>query len=140
MGLGILVTSFATADNHLPALIGFGGLCGIGMGLGYASATPAAIKWFPSSMKGRVTGVVVAGMGLAASYLAPLSNLLITNYGINQAFWTLGIGLTMLMSTPTTPRALPLSIMGTDTVTINLWMVSSVYAVKAGVWFLKLSA
>lgn len=79
MGLGILVTSFATADNHLPALIGFGGLCGIGMGLGYASATPAAIKWFPSSMKGRVTGVVVAGMGLAASYLAPLSNLLITN-------------------------------------------------------------
>ena len=91
----MFITSFATADNHWPAIIGYGGLCGLGLGLGYAAPTPAAIKWFPSSMKGMVTGVVVTGMGLAAAYLAPLSNFLIVSYGVNYAFWTLGIGLAL---------------------------------------------
>ena len=91
LGLGMFITSFATADNQLPAIIGFGGFCGIGFGLGYASATPAAIKWFPSSMKGKVTGVVVAGMGLAAAYIAPLSAFLIQAYGIKQAFMMLAV-------------------------------------------------
>lgn len=95
VGIGMFITSFATADNHWPAIIGYGGLCGLGLGLGYAAPTPAAIKWFPSSMKGMVTGVVVTGMGLAAAYLAPLSNFLIVSYGVNYAFWTLGIGLTL---------------------------------------------
>ena len=95
LGLGMFVTSFSTADNMWPAIIGFGGFCGTGMGLGYASATPAAIKWFPSTMKGRVTGVVVAGMGLASAYIAPTAAMLIKSYGVNQAFIILSIVFTL---------------------------------------------
>ena len=44
----------------LPAVLGFGLLAGTGFGLGYAAATPAALKWFPPEKKGLITGLVVA--------------------------------------------------------------------------------
>lgn len=89
---GLIVTSFASPDNIIPALVGFGALAGTGFGLGYAAATPAAIKWFPAEKKGLITGIVVSGFGLAPVYIAPLSKYLLANYGINTAFRMLGIG------------------------------------------------
>lgn len=89
---GLIVTSFASPDNIMPALVGFGALAGTGFGLGYAAATPAAIKWFPAEKKGLITGIVVSGFGLAPVYIAPLSKYLLANYGINTAFRMLGIG------------------------------------------------
>src|SRR5262249_2253445 len=45
-----------------PGLIlGFGLLGGIGMGLGYAAATPAAVRWFGPHRRGLIVGLVVAG-------------------------------------------------------------------------------
>lgn len=89
--LGFLVLSFATPTNLLPALIGFGVLAGTGFGLGYASATPAAVKWFPPAKKGLITGLVVSGFGLAPVYIAPLSRYLLAHYGINNSFRILGV-------------------------------------------------
>jgi MFS family permease len=90
-GLGLLLASFSTPASILPALLGFGVLAGTGFGLGYAAATPAAVKWFPPEKKGLITGLVVAGFGIAPVYIAPLSKYLIGAYGVGNAFRILGL-------------------------------------------------
>lgn len=90
-GIGMIVSSFATADNAWPVLLGFGLLGGTGIGLGYAAATPAAVKWFSPARKGLITGIVVAGFGLASVYIAPLTQWLLQSQGIGGAFRTLGL-------------------------------------------------
>lgn len=90
-GVGLIITSFGTPSSILPALVGFGIFAGMGIGLGYASATPAAVKWFPPEKKGLITGLVVAGFGLAPVYIAPLSKYLLATYGISNSFRILGV-------------------------------------------------
>ena len=87
---GLALSSFASAGNILPAVIGFGLLAGTGFGLGYSAATPAAVKWFPPEKKGLITGIVVSGFGLAPVYIAPFSKFLISDFGIGNAFQILG--------------------------------------------------
>jgi len=89
-GLGLIVSSLGRADMIWPLIVGFGILAGTGIGLGYAAATPAAIKWFGAEKKGLITGIVVAGFGLAPVYIAPLSKALLSSLGIPGAFRTLG--------------------------------------------------
>ncbi len=90
IGLGCIVASFASPGAVLPAILGFGVLGGSGLGLGYAAATPAAVKWFPPEKKGLITGLVVGGFGIAPVYIAPLSKYLIAEHGIAGAFRILG--------------------------------------------------
>lgn len=90
-GTGLFITGYASPDNIVPAIIGFGIMAGTGFGLGYAAATPAAVKWFPPQKKGLITGIVVSGFGLAPVYIAPLSKYLLAVYGINNSFKILGI-------------------------------------------------
>ncbi len=77
--------------SYLGLVVGFGVLGGIGMGLGYAAATPAAVKWFHSSRRGLIVGLVVAGYGAAAVYISPLADYLIRNHGLTGSFVGLGI-------------------------------------------------
>jgi OFA family oxalate/formate antiporter-like MFS transporter len=95
-GVGLIVSGFASATNMAPVIIGFGVLAGTGIGLGYASATPAAVKWFPPERKGLITGIVVSGFGLASVYIAPLSKYLLGAYGVNTSFIILGIAFAVL--------------------------------------------
>ena len=90
-GIGLIVASLAGPTAMLPALLGFGVLGGTGFGLGYAAATPAAVKWFPPEKKGLITGLVVAGFGLAPVYIAPLSKYLLATQGVTGSFRILGI-------------------------------------------------
>jgi MFS transporter, OFA family, oxalate/formate antiporter len=90
-GAGLIIASFGTPASVLPAVLGFGILAGTGIGLGYASAMPAAVKWFPPEKKGLITGLVVAGFGVAPVYIAPLSKYLLSTYGISNSFRILGI-------------------------------------------------
>ncbi len=108
---GLIVTGFATQDNIMPALVGFGVMAGTGFGLGYAAATPAAIKWFPPEKKGLITGIVVSGFGLAPVYIAPLSKHLLASYGISNSFKILGIAFAFVtifvaqfITNPTLPK------------------------------------
>lgn len=71
-GLGCILASYAT--SVLWYVIGFGLLAGAGIGLGYASATPPAVKWFSAKKTGLIAGLVVAGFGLASVYISPLAN------------------------------------------------------------------
>jgi len=75
-------------------VVAFGIMGGIGIGLGYSATTPPAIKWFPPSRKGLITGIVVAGVGLAAVYISPLTQWLLGPNGdqIPSTFLELGIG------------------------------------------------
>ena len=43
-------------QSYLGLILGFGLLGGIGMGLGYAAATPAAVKWFGPHRRGLIVG------------------------------------------------------------------------------------
>lgn len=77
--------------SYWTLLVGFGAFGGIGMGLGYAAATPAAVKWFGPHRRGLVAGLVVGGYGAAAIYISPTAKHLIANYGISGSFIALGI-------------------------------------------------
>jgi len=109
-GTGFILASYFPT---LPGLIvSFGILAGAGIGMGYASATPAAVKWFDSSKKGLVAGIVVAGFGLSTLYMAPLVKHFIADFGIFQSFRILGIaflvavvGLSQFFSVPDNSNA-----------------------------------
>jgi len=90
-GMGLIIASFATKADIFLMITGFGILAGTGIGLGYAAATPAAIKWFPPAKKGLISGIVVSGFGLASVYIAPTTQGLLGAFGINQTFLILGI-------------------------------------------------
>ncbi|MBN2584632.1 MAG: OFA family MFS transporter [Planctomycetes bacterium] len=89
VGAGMILASLTTSP--MGYIIGFGVLAGAGIGFGYASATPPAVKWFSPARTGLIAGIVVSGFGLASVYAAPLCNWLAGNYGIQNAFMYLGI-------------------------------------------------
>jgi len=89
VGLGFIIASMTT--SLMVFVIGFGVLVGAGLGFGYASATPPAVKWFPAAKTGLIAGIVVSGFGLASVYAAPLTTLLIANLGFSTAILLLGI-------------------------------------------------
>ncbi len=88
-GAGLIVISQSTSLTWW--IIGFGVLTGMGLGFGYASATPPAIKWFPANKTGMIAGIVVAGFGLASVYIAPLSHFLIGKFGLSQSMLIFGV-------------------------------------------------
>jgi len=77
--------------SYTGLVVGFGILGGIGMGLGYAAATPAAVRWFGAHQRGFIVGLVVGGYGGAAIYISPLAKYFITAYGLSGSFIALGI-------------------------------------------------
>jgi len=95
-GAGLIVISLSNA--WLSWILGFGVLTGMGLGFGYASATPPAIKWFPSSMTGMIAGIVVAGFGLASVYIAPLSIFLIDRFGLSTSMMIFGVAFLIIVS------------------------------------------
>ena len=78
-------------------MIGFGILAGTGIGFGYASATPPAVKWFPPARTGLIAGLVVAGFGLASVYIAPVANYFLGTFGIQKTFLVLGIAFLIIV-------------------------------------------
>ncbi len=105
VGIGFIIASQTTSLTGF--VIGFGILAGAGLGFGYASATPPAVKWFPAAKTGLIAGIVVSGFGLASVYTAPLTKLLIDVFSFKTAILTLGIGfflvvviLSQLLKTP----------------------------------------
>ncbi len=95
VGSGLILASFFPSVTGM--VIGFGVMAGSGIGMGYASTTPVAIKWFPPQKKGLITGIVVAGFGLASLYIAPLTRLLISSFGILNTFRILGIAFLLVV-------------------------------------------
>ncbi len=89
VGAGMVIASFTTSP--IGYILGFGVLAGAGLGFGYASATPPAVKWFAAAKTGMIAGIVVSGFGLASVYTAPLTTWLIAAFGFKTAILLLGI-------------------------------------------------
>jgi len=109
VGIGMILAAMWTT-RPIGYIIGFGVLSGAGIGFGYASATPPAVKWFPPAKTGMIAGIVVSGFGLASVYAAPLAQWLTKTYGLQNMLTVLGIaflvvvvGLAQILKTPSTP-------------------------------------
>ncbi len=96
VGVGMILASLTTTP--IGYVWGFGVLTGAGLGFGYASATPPAVKWFPPAKTGMIAGLVVSGFGLASVYIAPLSTWLITTYGLSKAVLFMGIAFLIVVA------------------------------------------
>jgi MFS family permease len=95
VGTGMVLIS--RTNSYGLWLLGFGVLVGIGIGFGYSSATPPALKWFPPAKTGLIAGLVVAGFGLAPVYLAPTSQYLLAHYQLKGAMLILGIAFAVIV-------------------------------------------
>jgi MFS family permease len=89
VGLGFVLISQTSA--YLGWVLGFGVLVGSGIAFAYSAATPSALKWFHRSKSGMVSGIVVAGFGLAPVYIAPLGQYLLKTHGIHASMLYFGI-------------------------------------------------
>src|SRR5210317_1925872 len=98
VALGCIMAGLA-GDSYLGFVIGFGIFGGIGIGFGYAAATPAAVKWFPASKTGLIAGLVVAGFGLASVYIAPTAQALLNAYGVSMTMIIFGIAFFVIVVT-----------------------------------------
>lgn len=105
VGLGFIWISQTT--GYVSWVLGFGVLAGTGIGFGYSSATPPALKWFPPAKTGLIAGLVVSGFGLASVYIAPLSKYLLGVWGLQSSMLFFGIaflfvvcGLSMKLTNP----------------------------------------
>jgi len=96
VGVGMILAS--RTSSPLGYILGFGLLAGAGIGFGYASATPPAVKWFCAARTGMIAGIVVSGFGLASVYIAPLASGLIGRYGVPASLLTLGIGFLVVVT------------------------------------------
>jgi len=88
LAIGCIIAG--VSKSYTGLIIGFGIMGGIGMGLGYAAPTPAALSWFGPHKRGLIAGLVVGGYGGAALYISPLAAYLLTG-GISYSFIFLGI-------------------------------------------------
>ncbi len=96
VGIGFLWISQTT--GYLSWVFGFGVLAGTGIAFGYSTATPAALKWFHPGKTGMISGIVVAGFGLASVYIAPLAQYLLTTRGIHESMQIFGIAFFLIVS------------------------------------------
>lgn len=89
MGAGLVGASLV-GDSVAGVTVLFGVVCASGIGAGYSCISPCVLKWFPPSKKGLVAGLAVGGYGMAAVYLAPLSQWLLDAFGISSTLLALG--------------------------------------------------
>jgi MFS transporter, OFA family, oxalate/formate antiporter len=159
VGVGLFIAS--RSNSYLSWVIGFGLFAGIGIGFGYSSATPPALKWFPPAKTGLVAGLVVAGFGLASVYIAPLTKYLIARHGVLAAaffysiFFVLVVcGLALLLVNPpaayvaaTKPGAPAAARSATESATPSdmlrtptFWLLWVIYFIGAGAGLMVISS
>lgn len=95
VGAGFVMASLT--NSYTVWMLGFGVLTGVGIGFGYSSATPPALKWFPPAKTGLIAGLVVAGFGLAPVYLAPTCQYLLGSFGVQKTMLYLGVAFTVIV-------------------------------------------
>jgi OFA family oxalate/formate antiporter-like MFS transporter len=167
IGLGCIASGL-TGSSLAGFVAGFGVLAGIGIGFGYASATPPAVKWFPPAKTGMIAGLVVAGFGLASVYAAPLATKLLNVYkvggqlGVSNTMLTFGVAflvvvvvLSQLLKNPpagyvpagsaaakgkAAPPANPIDVSWTQMMkTAQFWVLWLMYFFGAGVGLMVIS-
>ncbi len=89
-GLGTLITGFGDQIGSLTVIyIGYGLICGLGLGFGYITPIATLVKWFPDK-RGLITGLAVMGFGLGSLMLTVLSPGMIASMGTAMTFYIFG--------------------------------------------------
>lgn len=86
-GGGIILSGFTTSLTWI--YLSYGILTGLGMGLVYSCTIANTVKFFPDK-RGLVAGLATGGYGFGPVLLAPISQNLITAYGVLNTFKILG--------------------------------------------------
>ena len=94
-GGGVILSSMSTSPWFFT--IAFGVLLGSGIGFVYSSASPAALRWFPASKTGLISGIVVAGFGMGSAWVAPLARSLMLSIGLQATMLYMGIGMMIVV-------------------------------------------
>ena len=94
-GGGVILSSMSTSPWFFS--IAFGVLLGSGIGFVYSSASPAALRWFPASKTGLISGIVVAGFGMGSAWVAPLARSLMLSIGLQATMLYMGIGMMVVV-------------------------------------------
>jgi len=94
-GGGVILSSMSTSPWFFT--IAFGVLLGSGIGFVYSSASPAALRWFPASKTGLISGIVVAGFGMGSAWVAPLARSLMLSIGLQATMLNMGIGMMVVV-------------------------------------------
>jgi MFS family permease len=96
-GGGLLVAAVGIFTHQLWLLyLGYGGLGGVGLGLGYVAPVSTLIRWFPDR-RGLASGLAIMGFGGGAMVAAPFSRDLMdffrsaTSSGVGETFIAMGI-------------------------------------------------
>ncbi len=82
--------------DPIMMLLTIGVMAGAGVGIITISTAPPAMKWFHPSMKGKITGIVVAGVGMSALLYSPLGTFLVGSVGVARTLLYIGV---MVLST-----------------------------------------
>ncbi len=88
VGMGFIISGLLL--NPLALLFSIGTITAIGIGMITISTAPPAIKWFHPSMKGKITGIVVAGVGMSAVLYSPLATYLLSVVSLEMTFILMG--------------------------------------------------
>lgn len=95
--LGMIGTSVSIdIGSSIGVLLSYGCLMGIGLGIGYLTPVKTLMMWFKEN-KGLATGIAITGFGLAKVIASPIIEYLLTITTIENVFYWLGIGYTLLM-------------------------------------------
>mgnify|MGYP002671703021 FL=1 len=88
---GLLGTIYAITLGSIPLLFLFyGGIMGIGLGLGYLSPVKTLMLWF-SKHKGLATGIAISGFGLSKALFSPFITWCNSGYGIKATLFCISI-------------------------------------------------
>ncbi|WP_425059376.1 L-lactate transporter [Sporomusa carbonis] len=89
-GLGTIITGFGDQIGSLAVIyLGYGLICGLGLGFGYITPIATLVKWFPDK-RGLITGLAVMGFGLGSLMLTTLSPGMIASMGTAMTFYIFG--------------------------------------------------
>ena len=79
---GLLVAALgAMTKQYWLVVLGYGGIGGIGLGIGYISPVSTLMKWFPDR-PGLATGIAIMGFGGGALIASPWSTSMLKAFGV----------------------------------------------------------
>jgi len=80
---GLLVAALgAMTKQYWLVVLGYGGIGGIGLGIGYISPVSTLMKWFPDR-PGLATGIAIMGFGGGALIASPWSTSMLKAFGVS---------------------------------------------------------
>ncbi|MDN3057853.1 OFA family MFS transporter [Streptomyces sp. SRF1] len=100
---GFLIAALGVATrNYWLVVLGYGGVGGVGLGIGYIAPVSTLMKWFPDR-PGMATGTAIMGFGGGALIASPWSTEMLRAFGsdtsgIAQAFLVHGLAYAVFMS------------------------------------------